>query len=138
MTCPTTCYGHDCMAYCLDPLTQNATMVHSYVVRKVWQFMKSGMNDCTKIKVGRAVLELDWNNKMKGLRLNMIHWQNMQIKSNVEMQAALKSFIKATEQAKDKMNVHSLTSLATRPSPSFHGNQKRDCGKTWKCWMHKI
>ena len=28
--------------------------------------MKSGMDDCTKIEVGRAVLELDWNNKMKG------------------------------------------------------------------------
>ena len=90
-----------------------------------------------EVRYERLYQDRSWNNKMKGLTLNMIHWQNMQIKSNVDTQAALMSFIQAPEQAKDKTNVHSQTSLATRPSPSFHGNQKWDYGKAWKCWMHK-
>ena len=83
------------------------------VVRKVWRFMRSDVDDYTKSDVERAVLELYPDLKAKGLRLKMWYHDSLagkvRIEGDADVQAALASFIEATEQAEDEMDVKYVT-----------------------------
>ena len=87
--------------------------IGSDVVRKVWGFMRSDVDDYTRTDVERAVLELYPDLKAKGLRLKMWYHDSLagkvRIEGDADMQAALASFIEATDQAEDEVDVKYVT-----------------------------
>ena len=87
--------------------------IGSDVVRKVWRFMRSDVDDYTRANVERAVLELYPDLKAKGLRLKMWYHDSLagkvRIEGDADMQAALASFIEATDQAEDEVDVKYVT-----------------------------
>ena len=88
--------------------------IGSDVVRKVWRFMRSDVDDYTRTNVERAVLELYPDLKAKGLRLKMWYHDSLagkvRIEGDTDMQAVLASFIEATDQAaEDEVDVKYVT-----------------------------
>ena len=71
--------------------------IGSNVVRKVWRFMRSDVDDYTRADVERAMLELYPDVRAKGLRLEIWYHDSLagkvRIEGDADMGAAVTSFI---------------------------------------------